>query len=161
MKKRLSVYPWIITGIILLVCILGRGIYFYGKYAVPNKKYFGSQYEEILHMMSFQDKKQAHKIMEKVDDAFSFVGNEDMADSSYGELSRYCITKEDAVTERHDLKLVTADFDENEGYLWFIYNQEALDSNNQTTSGSWDILVRTTLEKNNQGWAVVDTKEHP
>ena len=34
-------------------------------------------------------------------------------------------------------------------------------NNNQTTMGSWDILVRATLEKTNQGWIVVDTKEHP
>ena len=160
MKKKI-IYISIIVGIMLLVCIFGRGIYFYGKYSVPNEKYFGSQYKEILHIMSFKDKKQANKIMEIVDDAFSFIGNRENVDSSFGELSRYCVTEEDAVIEEHDLKLITADFDKNKGYLWFVYNQEVFDSNNQTTTGSWDILVRTTLEKTNQGWAVVDTKEHP
>ena len=74
MKKKIICMS-IIVGIMLLVCIFGRGIYFYGKYSVPNKKYFGSQYKEILHTMSFQDKKQANEIMEIVDDAFSFIGN--------------------------------------------------------------------------------------
>ena len=160
MKKKI-IYISVIVWIMLLVSIFGRGIYFYGKYFVPDEKYFGSQYKEILHTMSFQDKKQANEFMEIVDDAFSFIGNKEYADSSFGELSRYCITEEDAVIEEHDLKLVTADFNKNNGYLWFVYNQEAFDINNQTTMGSWDILVRATLEKTNQGWIVVDTKEHP
>ena len=158
-KKFISIS--IIAGILLLAYIFGRGIYFYVMYSVPNEKYFGNQYKEMLHMMSFQDKKQANEIMEIVDDAFSFIGNKENADSGFGELSRYCITEEDAVIEEHDLKLVTADFNKNNGYLWFIYNQEAFDNNNQTTMGSRDILVRATLEKTNQGWIVVDTKEHP
>ena len=158
-KKFISIS--IIAGIILLVYIFGRGIYFYGMYSVPNEKYFSNQYKEILHMVSFQDKKQANEIMEIVDDAFSFIGNREVADSKYGELSRYCITEEDAVTEKHDLKLITADFNKDDGYLWFVYNQEGFDNNNQTTSGSWDILVRATLKKTDEGWIVIDTKEHP
>ena len=158
-KKFISIS--IIAGILLLIYIFGRGIYFYVMYSVPNEKYFGNQYKEMLHIMSFQDKKQANEIMEIVDDAFSFIGNREIADSKYGELSRYCITEEDAVTEKHDLKFITADFNKNKGYLWFVYNQEAFDNNNQKTSGSWDILVRVTVEKTNQDWIVVDTKEHP
>jgi len=160
MKKKMVLIS-IIAVIIIIVCIFGRGVYFYGKYSVPNAKYFGSQYKEIIHIMSTQDKKQAKEIMEIVDGAFSFMGNKEDADKSYGELSRYCITEKDAVKEKHDLKLITADFDKEKGYLWFVYTQEALDSNNQTTSGSWDILVRATLNKTDDGWSVVDTKEHP
>ncbi len=160
MKKKIICIS-IVVLIVLLVYIFGRGIYFYGMYSVPNERYFGNQYKEMLHIMSFQDKKQANEIMKTVDDAFSFIGNKEDADSGFGELSRYCVTEEDAVIEEHDLKLITADFDKNKGYLWFVYNQEALDSNDQTTMGSCDILVRATLEKTNQGWIVVDTKEHP
>ena len=160
MKKKFICIS-IIVGILLLVCIFGRGIYFYGKYYVPDERYFGSQYKEILHIMSFHDKKQANEIMEIVDDAFSFIGNREDADSKYGELSRYCITEDDAVTEKHDLKLITADFNKDDGYLWFVYNQEGLNNNNQTTCGSEDVLVRATLEKTDDGWIVIDTKEHP
>jgi len=159
MKKKIFVLSIIV--LIFLVCIFGRGIYFYGKYIIPDKNYFGSNYKEILYPMSFQDKKQANEIMKKIDEAFSFIGNEDEADSSYGELSRYCITDEDAVKENHTLQLITADFDKEIGYLWFVYNQEALDSNNQTVRGSLDILVRATLEKTDYSWDVVNTKEHP
>ena len=149
MKKKIFCIS-VVVGIMLLVCIFGKGVYFYGKYFIPNEEYFGSQYKEILHIMSFQDKKQANEIMEIVDDAFSFIGNKENADSGFGELSRYCITEEDAVIEKHDLKLVTADFNKNKGSLWFVYNQKAFDNNNQTTMGSCDILVRATLEKTNQ-----------
>ena len=151
----------IIVGIMLFVCMFGRGIYFYGKYSVPNEKYFGSQYKEILHTMSFQDKKQANEIMEIVDDAFSFIGNNENAESEFGELSRYCITEEDAVTENHKLKLVTANFENDKGYLWFVYSNEALDKNNKIISASGGILVRSVVEKTNQGWKIIDTKEHP
>ena len=160
MKKKFIIIS-IIAVILLLAYVFGRGIYFYGKYYIPDERYFGSQYKEILHIMSFQDQKQANEIMKTVDDAFSFIGNSEVADNKYGELSRYCITEEDAVTEKHNLKLITADFNKDDGYLWFVYNQEGLDNNNQTTSGSSDILVRITLKKTSDGWTVVDTKEHP
>ena len=62
MKKKF-IRISIIAGILFLVYIFGRGIYFYGMYSIPNEKYFGNQYKEILHLMSFQDKKQANEIM--------------------------------------------------------------------------------------------------
>ena len=161
MKKKIICIS-IIVGIMLLVCIFGRGIYFYGKYAVPNEKYFGSQYKEILHIMSFQDKKQANEIMEIVDDAFSFIGNNTDAKNKFEVLSRYCISEDyAAVSEEHSLKLITADFDETQGYLWFVYDQEAFAGTGKKAMGSWDILVRATLEKSDKGWTVVSTREHP
>ena len=132
MKKKFICISAIV-GVLLLVCIFGRGIYFYGKYYVPNERCFGSQYKEILHIMSFQDKKQANEIMEIVDDAFSFIGNKESADSGFGELSRYCITEEDAVIEEHDLKLVTADFNKNNGYLE-VYNEKEIQKMDQRCS---------------------------
>lgn len=160
MKKNL-VRISIIVGILLLVFIFGRGIYFYGMYSSPNEKYFGNQYKEILHIMSFQDKIKANEIMRKVDSAFSFIGESDAADSIYAELSRYCVTDEDAVRENHNLRLVTAELDKETGYIWFVYNQKAFDGNNQITSGSSDILVRATVIKTDDEWKVIDTKEHP
>ena len=160
MKKKIICIS-VIVAFVLFVSIFGRGIYFYGKYFVPNQEYFGSQYNEILNIISFQDKKQANKIMKTVDDAFSFIGNKEDAESRFGELSRYCVTEADFVIEEHDLKLVTADFDEDKGYLWFVYNQEAFDGNNQTTHGAKDVLVRASVTKTDDGWLVVDTKEQP
>lgn len=158
MKKIFVIF---IVVLILLVSIFGRGIYFYEKYSVPNKDYFGVNYKEMLHPMSVSDKRQADKIMGMVDDAFSFVGNKKEADSCYGVLSRYCITEAAAVTERHNLKLITSNFTPKDGYLWYVYNQEALDNKNQILSESWDILVRLTLDKKAGEWVVVDTKEYP
>ena len=161
MKKKF-IRISIIAGILLLICIFGRGIYFYGKYYVPNESFFGSQYKEILHMMSFQDKKQANEIMEIVDDAFSFVGNNTDAKNKFEVLSRYCISEDyDAVSEEHSLKLITAKFNETQGYLWFVYDQAAFAGTGKKAMGSWDILVRATLEKSDKGWKVVSAREHP
>lgn len=160
MKKNLFRIS-IIAGILLLVFIFGRGVYFYGMYSIPNEKYFGNQYKETLHIMSFQDKKHANVIMRKVDSAFSFIGESDVADSTYGELNRYCVTDEDAVRENHSLRLITAEFDKETGYIWFVYDQKAFDSNNQIMSGASDILVRATVIKADDEWQVIDTREHP
>lgn len=159
MEKK--IFGFFSIVLILLICIFGKGIYFYGKYAVPNQAYFGSQYKEILHIMSFQDKRQANEIMAIVDKAFCFVGNKEDADSNYGQLSRYCVTDEESVKEEHDLKLITADFDNDKGNLWFVYNREVFDNKGKTTRASQDILVRATLEKTIKGWLIIDIKEHP
>lgn len=159
MKKK--VYIFFIILLMVFVFIFGRGIYFYVRYIVPDKNYFGDQYKEILYPMSFRDNKQASMLMIKVDDAFSFIGNKADADNIYGELSRYCITEEDAITEEHTLQLVTANFDKDKGYMWFVYNQKSFDRSNKSTGGSQDILVRLNLMKTDQGWIFVDAKEHP
>ena len=158
MKKKIFMAS--IVVLILLVCVFGRGIYFYVRY-IPDKDYFGEPYEELIHPMSFKDKGQATEIMGMIDDAFTFVGNKDEAVDKFGELSRYSVTDDDSVAEEHNLKLITADLNGNKGYLWFAYTQDAMNSDGQHTHGSSDVLVRAELEKNTQGWIIVDTREHP
>lgn len=161
MKKKIICIS-VIVVIVFVFSIFGRGIYFYGKYMVPDKSYFGNQYNEILHPMSVQDKKQATEIMKMIDEAFSFIGKDTDAKNKFKALSRYCVSEAYcAVSEEHSLKLITADFDETKGYLWFVYDQEAFTGSGKKAMGSWDILVRATLEKSDKGWTVVDTKEHP
>ena len=62
---------------------------------------------------------------------------------------------------KHDLKIVTADFAKKDGYLRFVYNQEELDENNKIVMTSGGILVRTSLQKTDSGWVVIDMNEHP
>ena len=157
MKKKL-IGIFIIVAVMLLFCLYGRGIEYYINYVIPNKECFGRQYCEVLHLMSFRDKQYANEIMKTVDEAFSFIGDAAVARSRYGELSRYS-ARGDAVSETHDLKLVTADFGSETGYLWFIYNCRAFDGNNKSVGGASDVLARLTLEKSGEAWVVVDTKE--
>ena len=159
MKKKYTVITIILLMIILL--FFDKRINYYCHYDIPNNDYFGEQYREILYPMSVSDKKQADKIMKKTDDAFSYIGKKEDAVRIYGKLSRYCITKENAVKERHDLKLITADFDETEGYLWIAYNQEAFDKNSQIIIGAVDVLARVTVKKKEQEWVVTEINEHP
>lgn len=90
-KKFIRIFITVLMTIFAL--IFGRGIYFYEKYAVPNEKYFGEHYKEVLHIMSVQDVKQAKEVMKTIDEAFSFVGSKEDAEQSYGKLRRFCVTE--------------------------------------------------------------------
>ncbi len=162
MKKNIkTALSIILIFSLVLTCIFAKGIYYYIKCTIPNKSYFNEQYIEVLHPMSFEDRKKANKIMKMIEDAFSFIGNQNEAEKKFQELNRFCITREDAVLENHDLKLITADFKENEGYLWFVYNHMAFNADNQLVYGSHNIMVRATLKKTDDCWIVIETKEHP
>ena len=162
MKKNIkTALSIILIFSLVLICIFSKGIYYYIKYTIPNKSYFNEQYIEVLHPMSFEDRKKANRIMKTIEDAFSYIGNKIEAEKKFQKLNRFCIIGEDAVSERHDLKLITADFKENEGYLWFVYNHMAFNADNQLVYGSHNIIVRVTLEKTDDCWTVIETKEHP
>ena len=163
MKKKIIVIV-IIALVLVMLAITGmfsRGGYFYVEYSVSNESYFGNEYKEVLHTMSPLDKSRALTIMQTINEAFSFIGTKDVADSKFGALSRYCLTDEGVVKGKHKLKLITADFDDNKGCLWFVYSQEGFDNGNKTIRGSKDILVRAKLEKRNNEWIIVSTNEHP
>ena len=68
---------------------------------------------------------------------------------------------EQLAKENHDIELITASFDTDSGYLWFVYDREILDANNQTISGSRDVLVRVALAKTDQVGEIVEVKERP
>ena len=159
MKKKIFIAS--IVVLILIGCVFGRGLYFYVRYYIPDKDYFGERYKELMQPMLFKDKGQATEIMGMIDDAFTFVGNKDEAVDKFGELSRYSVTDDDSVAEEHKLKLITADLNKNKGYLWFVYTQKSINNDGQKTRGSSDILVRVELEKNTHGWIIINTREHP
>ena len=48
-----------------------------------------------------------------------------------------------------------------DGYIWVKYDGEQLDSYGNIVSGSWDIISRWKIHKENGEWKVVDIKEHP
>lgn len=62
--KRKFFSAVIIVVATFLIYIFGKGAYYYVKYAVPDKDYFGTQYKEVLYPMSFEDIRQANEIME-------------------------------------------------------------------------------------------------
>ena len=86
----------------------------------------------------------------------------------YGELGRYPFdsyrfddtNERKAFYETHSLELLSAHIDENQGYMFVKYSQQAVGENNETISGSWDVISLWKIEKDNDNWKVVKIVEH-
>lgn len=48
-----------------------------------------------------------------------------------------------------------------EGYIWVKYDEEHMDSYGNILSGSWDVVSRWKIHKENGEWKVVEIKESP
>lgn len=147
-KKHLLIISLVLLLIICYFSLLSQNI----KVYMDNlwaKDYFGGNYREILHYTSHNDKKISDNIMNHIDEAFNYIGTDEDAENLYGELSGYCGSATNV--ERYCLKFVTANFNDTDGYLWFIYY-------NNTSS---NVLTRLTLKKIKNEWVVTNSKEHP
>ncbi|MBQ7800294.1 MAG: hypothetical protein IJ370_07350, partial [Oscillospiraceae bacterium] len=83
-------------------------------------------------------------------------------EKKYGKLARYCVLNySDAVSEEHDLSLLTANFKDDGGYMWVAYTQGAYDENGKTVLYSGCGPTRWELEKKDGEWTVVGIIEHP
>lgn len=158
MKKKKIVT---VVVIIFILGVLLRSAMLYVGYMYPDKAYFGEQYIQIIYPTTIGDYIIAGKVLKDADEAFSAFVTSEQAEEKYGALGRYCITHQDAVSEKHDIDFIAADFDDNTGYMWIKYSQEAHDDQKELTYGSWGILARWELEKVNGEWKVITTKEHP
>lgn len=87
----------------------------------------------------------------------------------YGELGRYPFdshhfdekNERKALYETHSIELLSAHIDENHGYMFVEYSQQAISEDNEVVSGCWDIVSLWEIEKNSEGkWVVVDIIEH-
>lgn len=162
MKKRIITI--LFACILLAFGIFGiRTLMLHAQYKFPNQAYFGENYKEIFYPTSPSDWKIANALMKDIDNAFSFVGSADAAKEKYGVLSRYSIDCEEneKLTEEHKLKFITADFEDNAGYIWIEYSQKAYEDNGDLERGSQGILVRMTAEKKNDNWVITGCREHP
>lgn len=71
------------------------------------------------------------------------------------------MTDEDAVAEKHKLWLVAARLFEDTGYVWAQYSSDAYDEASEVTCGSWKILTKWELEKQDGRWVVTNVNEAP
>ena len=84
-----------------------------------------------------------------------------MADNDLGYGYHFDDTNErKAFYETHSLELLSAHIDENQGYMFVKYSQQAVGENNETISGSWDVISLWKIEKDNDNWKVVKIVEH-
>ncbi|MBQ2703934.1 MAG: hypothetical protein IJF58_00135, partial [Clostridia bacterium] len=103
----------------------------------------------------------AKKFLKEADNALSTITNNEIAEKDFGKLGYLCVTDDEAVTEKHKLKLVAANFSGDSGYIWVKYSSEAYDKDGEVTFGSLGILSRWELEKKDNQWVVTSIKEHP
>ena len=160
MKKKVIRIIIVIACILLFFTGLRMAVLYFGNYT-PNKEYFGDEYKQIIYPTSISDYITAKEILKEADNALSTITNNETAEKNFGELGYLCVTDDDAVTEKHKLKFISANFSDDEGYVWVKYSSEAYDKNGEVTFGSWDILSRWELEKKGNKWVVTSIKEHP
>lgn len=60
-----------------------------------------------------------------------------------------------------NLKRIFVSHNFKDGYIWVKYDEEQLDSYGNIVSGSWDIISRWKIHKENGEWKVVDIDEDP
>ena len=160
MKKK-ATRIIIITICMLLFIGCLRATSLYVDNYIPNKDYFDNEYKQIIYPTSISDYITAKKILKEADNALSTITNDETAEKDFGELGYLCVTDDEAVTEKHKLKFVAANFSGDSGYIWVKYSSEAYDKDGEVTFGSWCILSRWELEKKDNQWVVTSIKEHP
>ena len=159
MKKRI-----IRKGVIVLCVLLGitalRAAWIYvGNYSC--KKHYENEYLQAIYPTSISDYITAQKVLKTAETALSTITTDEKAYEQFGELGYLCVTDEDAVAEKHKLWLVAARFSEDAGYVWAQYTSEAYDATGEVTSGSWKILTKWELEKQDGQWIVTNVNEAP
>lgn len=133
----------------------------------PYSKYYDKkEITELLNSGSLIDRKQVEGIMETANKAFSSLEeNYKTSEEKYGLLSQYAYDRNsfsEAVKTDYELELLSVKCNDNYGYMWVKYSQEALDKNGNIVSGSWDILSRWEIQKDkNENWYVSGINEAP
>ena len=159
MKKRI-----IRAGVIVLCVLLGitalRAAWIYvGNYSCM--KYYGKEYKQVIYPTSISDYITAQKVLKTADAALSTITTYENAYNQFGELGYLCVTDDDAVSQRHRLRLIAGHFAQDEGYMWVKYTSVAYDVDGEVTTGSWNILTKWELEKQDDRWIVTDINEAP
>lgn len=76
-------------------------------------------------------------------------------------LYRYYPKDPEVVKVDLNLKRIFVSHNFKDGYIWVKYDEEQLDSYGNIVSGSWDIISRWKIHKENGEWKVVDIDEDP
>ena len=160
MKKKVIRIIIITLCVLFFIGCLRSAILYIGNY-IPNKDYFGNEYKQIIYPTSISDYITSKTILKEADNALSTITNDETAEKDFGELGYLCITDDQAITEKHKLKFIAADFSIDSGYIWVKYSSEAYDKEGELTYGSFNILSRWKIEKKDNNWVVTSIKEHP
>ena len=169
MKNLIKEKPAILVALIaiclLAVILVLRSFPVYRIATLDTASYFDSK---ELSMLAYagtpSDRSIGQGVIKKASSAFSDIRHSQEENKEvYGLLSRYATPLErGAVSEKHILKLLSAHFDSDSGYMWVHYSAATYDADGKPISQSSDVSSFWSVEKNEDGdWVVVGIKEHP
>ena len=156
---------WIIRAGIIVLCallcvaVLRAAWIYVGNYSC--KKHYGNEYLQVVYPTCISDYITARKVLKTADEALSTITTDEKAYDQFGELGYLCVTDDDAVSQRHRLRLIAGHFAQDEGYMWVKYTSVAYDVDGEVTTGSWNILTKWELEKQDGRWVVTNVNEAP
>lgn len=171
MKKKIKTVGRVLLIVVVVFAALAIfrvariQTYFLGLHT----EFFDGKHTEAYLPPTPSDYFTAQKVLKTADEAFGVIENSDDyqqlksdMEKKYGKLARYCVLNySDAVSEEHDLSLLTANFKDDGGYMWVAYTQGAYDENGKTVLYSGCGPTRWELEKKDGEWTVVGIIEHP
>lgn len=130
------------------------------------EEFFGKEtYAELDKTCTPEDEAALQPVLKLAEEAFSFHGTEEEASELFGELARYSVfaeapEDEKTVSERHEIKFLTAKLDGDSGYMWVKYSQRGFNKENEITYGS-GAESRWTLSRVDGEWVVTEVREAP
>ena len=157
MNKRIIRAGVIVLCALLCATVLRAAWIYVGNYSC--KKHYGNEYLQVVYPTSISDYITAQKVLKTADAALSTITAYENAYNQFGELGYLCVTDDDAVSQRHRLRLIAGHFAQDEGYMWVKYTSVAYDVDGEVTTGSWNILTKWELEKQDGQWIVTNINE--
>lgn len=167
-QYRRKARNWVLS--VAAVLVIGICVHFFPVYHVLQvwspSYYTTGEISKLLYIGNSNDRDTARLFMAKANEAFSDLTTPyDQLEDKYGPLKRYATNSERGGTsEKHSLKLWSADFDsfDGYGYVWVHYSHTVYDNQGEVVCGSWNIPALWVFEKDATGnWRLMHIKEHP
>lgn len=154
-------------AIILILCICAHFFPVYHVLQVWSPSYFTTgEVTKLLYIGNRAERNTAQLFVSKANEAFSDLSTpDDQLEEKYGMLKRYATNAErGGSTEKHSLRLWSADFNSADGYgyVWVYYSNSVYNIEGEEICGSSKIPALWVFEKNDEGnWQLLYIKEHP
>ena len=128
--------------------------------------YTTGEVSKLFYIGSSDDRDTARLFIAKANEAFADLTTPyNQLEEKYGPLMLYASGSEiHGATEKHSLKLWSADFNASDGYgyVWVYYSNSVYDIHGEEVCGSRDVSSLWIFEKDPSGsWQLMDIKEHP
>lgn len=172
MKSKTN-YKTILKYVIIIVILIALSAYLHLRIVVfPDGfdmpinyeiSYFGEDYYELYSIQTFKEKKIGEEIVDRARACMEYTGSEeDAPETDALSIYYYWGNYKKPVRAEVDISLRKAVIKGNKGSVWIYYSLYRFDENNESTYGTYSILARCTIEKDDSGeWVVTSVREPP